>query len=77
MAKEIAISKRLKISQAQQYMLLAVVGASLVLGASISLISRFIDQISFNAKVIMAEDESIVSYSSIIENTGVKSVVMW
>lgn len=71
MAKEIAISKRLKISQAQQYMLLAVVGASLVLGASISLISHFIDQISFNAKVIMAEDESIVSYSSIIENAGV------
>ena len=71
MAKEVAISKRLKISQAQQYMLLAVIGASLVLGMSISLLSHFAQQISFNAKVIMTEDQSIVAYSSIIKNAGV------
>ena len=71
MAKEVAISKRLKISEAQQYMLLSVLGASIVLGIAISLISFFAQQISYNAQVIMAEDESIVAYSSVIKNTGV------
>ena len=71
MAKEIAIGKRAKISEAQQYMLLAVLGASIFLGVAISLISHFIQQISFNAKVIMAEDKSIVAYSNIIKNTGI------
>ena len=50
MAKEVAISKRIKISEAQQYMLLAVLGASVVLGVAISLTAHFIQQISFNAK---------------------------
>lgn len=71
MAKEVAISKRLKISEAQQYMLLAVLGASVFLGASISLVSHFVQQISFNTKVIMADDQSIVAYSNIIKSTGV------
>ena len=71
MAKEVAISKRLKISEAQQYMLLSVLGASIVLGIAISLISFFAQQISYNAKVIMAEDESIVAYSNVIRDTGV------
>ena len=71
MAKEVAISKRVKISEAQQYMLLAVLGASVVLGAAISLTIHFVQQISFNAKVISAEDESIVSYSNIIKSTGI------
>lgn len=71
MAKEIAIGKRAKISEAQQHMLLAVLGASIFLGAAISLISHFVQQISFNAKVIMAEDESIVAYSDVIKSTGV------
>ena len=71
MAKEVAISKRIKISQAQEYMILAVLGASLVLGVAIALTAHFAQQISFNAKVIMAEDQSIVSYSNIIKNAGV------
>ncbi len=71
MAKEIAISKKLKISQAQQYMLLSVLGASIFLGVAISLVSTFIRQISFNTKVIMAEEESIANYSEIIKNIGV------
>ena len=71
MAKEVAISKRIKISEAQKHMLLAVIGASLVLGASIALTSHFIRQISFNTKVIMAEEESIVAYSNIIKDTGI------
>lgn len=71
MAKEIAIGKRAKISEAQQYMILAVFGASVVLGTSISLVLHFVQQISFNAEVISAEDQSIVSYSNIIKTTGI------
>ncbi len=71
MAKEIAIGKRAKISQAQQYMILAVLGASLCLGAGLSLTIHFIKQISFSASVISAEDESIVNYSNAIKNTGI------
>lgn len=71
MAKEIAISKRLKITEAQQYMLLAVIGTSVLLGAAISLIISFIGQISYNTKVIMAQEESIAKYSDIIKSTGI------
>ena len=71
MAKEIAIGKRAKISEAQKYMLLSVLGASIFLGVAISLVTHFIKQISFNAEVIMAEDQSIVAYSKIIESIGI------
>lgn len=70
MAKEIAISKRLKISEAQKYMLFSVIGASVVLGIAISLISYFVRQISFNTNIIMAEEEAISNYSNVIKNTG-------
>ena len=70
MAKEIAIGKRAKISEAQQYMLLSVLGASIILGVAISFVSHFIQQISFNTEVIMAEEKSIADYSNIIESTG-------
>lgn len=71
MAKEIAIGKRAKISEAQQYMLLSVLGAAVFLGAAISLNIRFIKQISFNAEVIAEEEASIANYSKIIKETGV------
>lgn len=71
MAKEAALSKKLKISEAQQYMLLSVLGASLFLGAAIALVSNFIRQISFNTKAIMAEEQSIVAYSDAIKNIGI------
>lgn len=71
MAKEVAIGKRAKISQAQEYMILSVLGASLILGAAISAIIHFTQQISFNTKVIMAEDQSITAYSNIIKSTGI------
>lgn len=71
MAKEVAIGKRAKISEAQQYMLLAVLGASVVLGAAISLTVHFVKQISFYAEAIAAEEKSIASYSDIIKTTGI------
>lgn len=71
MAKEVAVGKRAKISEAQQYMLLAVLGASVFLGVAISLISYFIGQISFNTKIIMEEEQVIAKYSDNIKNIGV------
>ena len=71
MAKEVAIGKRLKITKAQQNMLLAVGGASILLGAGIALTVRFVQQISLNTQVIMAEDEAIVAYSDVIKNIGI------
>lgn len=71
MAKEVAIGKRAKISEAQQYMLLSVLGAAVVLGAGVSLTIHFVKQISFNAGVIAEEEESIASYSDIIKTTGI------
>lgn len=71
MAKEVAIAKRAKISQAQQYVLLAVVGASLFLGAAIAIILYFIQLISFNANVMAEEDSAIKAYSSAISSIGV------
>ena len=71
MAKEIAVGKRAKISEAQQYMLLAVLGASALLGVAISLTLHFINQISFNAKVVSEQDTAIVNYSNAIKNTGI------
>ncbi len=69
--KEIAIGKRAKISEAQQYTLLAVLIASLFLGVAISLVSYFIEQISFNTEIIMEQEQQIVKYSNVIKNIGV------
>ncbi|MBQ2695247.1 hypothetical protein IJG04_01245 [Candidatus Saccharibacteria bacterium] len=71
MAKEVAIGKRAKISQAQQYMLLAVLGASVMLGLAVALVQRFVEQISFNSSVIAEEEKAIVSYSDTIKNIGI------
>ena len=51
MAKEVAVGKRAKISEAQQYMILSVLVASIILGVALSLTFHFIQQISFNAKI--------------------------
>ncbi len=71
MAKEVAISKRAKISKAQQNVMLTVAGASVVLGVAVSLAVRFVQQITFNSKVIAAEEESIAMYSDTIKTIGV------
>lgn len=69
-AKEVAIGKRAKISEAQKYMLLAVLGASVVLGITVAVMVHFIQQLSFNAKILSAEDQSIVAFSETIRTTG-------
>lgn len=71
MAKEITLTKNLKISEAQQYMILAVLGASLVLGVSIALVIRFTNQISFNTRIIMEEERAVAEYSKVISDIGI------
>ena len=71
MAKEVAIGKRAKISEAQQNMILSVLIASVFLGVALSLIIRFAKQIEFNARVISEEDQAIVAYSGVIKNVGI------
>lgn len=71
MAKEAAASKRAKISQAQQNLILAVLGTSIILGAAIVSIKYFQQMIAFNAKVITEEDASVKKYSDVIKGIGV------
>lgn len=71
MAKEVAISKRLKITKAQQNMLLAVLIASIILGAALSISINLIKRISFNADVISEKDKAISEYSRVISGVGV------
>lgn len=71
MAKEVAISKQLKISEAQQYMILAVLFATLFLGAAVAFVMNFSKRIAFNAEVIAAEEKSIADYSDVIKKVGV------
>lgn len=71
MAKDISLGKRAKISQAQQYMILSVLGASIFLGAAVAVVVKSITKISFNSNVIVAQDQSIVSFSDTIKNIGI------
>ena len=49
--------------EVQQHMLLAVLGASIVLGISLALVMDFIKRISFNAQVIGEQNQAIAMYS--------------
>lgn len=69
--KDIKIGKRAKISQAQQYMIFAVFGATLFLGAAIAVVVKSVAKIGFSASVIAAEEQSIVGFSNTIKNIGI------
>ncbi len=72
MAKgDVAIGKRLKISKTQQEIMLYVLVASLVMGVALVLSIRSIKFISFNAKVLTAQEESIKGYEAVIHDAGV------
>ena len=68
---EVAFLKRAKITQAQQYMLFAVFGAAVVLGASVAIIIKSVNKISYNSNVIAEEEKNIVVYSNAIKDIGV------
>ena len=70
MAKEVAITKRAKINEAQKVMYAGVFAASLIVGAAIVLVVYFSRYIAFNSKVIGAKNDAIKSYSNAIRDTG-------
>ena len=71
LVKDIKIGKRAMITQAQQYMILAVFGATLFLGAAIAVVTKSVSKIGFSASVLAAEDQSIVSFSNAIRDIGI------
>lgn len=66
-----ADAKRQRISKAQQYTLLEVLGASLVLGTCIVIATFLIKYINFNAKIITEKDNAITSYDQTLRNVGI------
>lgn len=71
MAVKDKIGKRLKIDKAQQYMLAAVAGASLILGVCLVLAVYFLKYIKFDGAVIKEKNSAIKGYSDTIKNIGV------
>ena len=69
--KSLSLSNNLKLSDAQQRLILAVLAASILVGIAISLSLNFLSMISFNAKVIAAKDQAIDAYSSAISTIGI------
>ena len=71
MAKEVSITKRLKISKAQQNMLGAVLVSSMILGVCLVLAFYLVKYIGFNATVIGEKDAAVTGYSETIRKLGV------
>jgi hypothetical protein len=68
---EVAVAKRIKINKIQQQMMLAVLGASLILGVALVFSIFFIKYIKFNIQVIDEKDKSISNYYTTIKNVGI------
>lgn len=66
-----ADNKRVRITKAQQFTLVEVLGASLVLGACIVLSIFLIKYIKFNTQIISEKNEAITHYDQTIRNVGV------
>ena len=66
-----AEGKREKISKAQQFTMLEVLGASLVLGTCIVMSIFLIKYIKFNATIIGEKNNAITDYDQTIRNVGV------
>lgn len=71
MAQEVAVGKRAKITQAQRYMLYAVLVTGVFLGSAIALVQHFVGKIAFNAEVIAEEEKAIANYSDTIKEIGI------
>ncbi len=66
-----AQAKREKISKAQQWMMLEVLGASLVLGVCLVLSIFMIKYIKFNTTIIGEKNKAITQYDQTLRNVGV------
>ena len=67
----VALGKELKISEAQQTMMLAVIGAGVLVGAGAWFAKYFLSAIEFTGRALTAEETSLQSYSDAIKNIGV------
>lgn len=70
-AAKLAQGKRAKISKAQQYTMLEVLGASLVLGTCIVFAIFLIKYIKFNTTIISEKNDAIAAYDQTIRNVGI------
>lgn len=68
--KEGETDKRVRISKAQQQMMLATAGASIIFGICLVLSIHFIQYAIFYSKVLTEEDKSIANYEQSIINSG-------
>ncbi len=68
---EAAVTKRVKINKYQGQMMLAVLGASLVLGVAAVFSIFFFKYIRFNVTVINEKDAAISNYYAAIKNVGI------
>ena len=68
---EKSFGKRFRINKLQQQMMLATLGASLLLGVSIVVSVHLIKYMDFNVKVIKKRDEAIANYNMAIKNVGI------
>ena len=68
---ERSFGKRFRINKLQQQMMMAVLGASLLLGVSIVVSIHLIKYMNFNAKVIKKRDDAIANYDLAIKNVGI------
>ncbi len=71
MADKPAATKRQKISKAQQLTMIEVLGASLVLGTCLVLVSSILQYIQFNADVLTEKDKAIAAYDQTIRSVGI------
>ena len=69
--KELSTTKRFKITKAQEYMLAAVLGASVIFGVTLALLVHFTQKISLNGRALSALEESTVAFSDTIKTIGV------
>ena len=65
------MQKREKISKAQQYTILEVLVASLILGACVVISIFLIKYINFNTLIITEKDEAISEYDQTLRNVGI------
>lgn len=66
-----AVTKRFQISKAQQYTLLEVLAASLVLGTCLVLSIFLVKYIKFNTIIISEKNQAINDYDQTIRNVGI------
>ena len=68
---EKSFGKRFRMNKLQQQMMMAALGASLLLGVSVVVSIYLIKYMNFNAKVIKRRDVAIANYDLAIKNVGI------